>query len=181
MMGTTSVDVKKIVFALLLILVFSPVAGANKPIKNSPDGFRGIKWGDPLSALGKTDGHVYEEPVFGFKLYSRVDEDLSFGSAQLSSVSYAFWKGQFINVGLHCKTPSDFPAMKAAAIERFGKPVKPDGSIEKYIWQDENVLITLEQNSPKMMIYFLPLLKKCTLEQEPSKKKLLGFPFEMLG
>ncbi len=161
---------KKIVFALLLILVLSSVSAANKPIKNSPDGFRGIKWGDPVSALGKTDGHVYEEPVFGFKLYSRADEDLSLGSAQLSSLNYTFWKGQFISVGLGCKSPSDFPAMKAAAIQRFGKPVKPDRSIEKYTWQDDNVLITLDQNSLKMMIFYLPLLEKCMGEHNDSRK-----------
>ncbi len=163
---------KKIVFVLLLILVLSSVSAANKAIKNSPDGFRGIKWGDPISALGKTDGSLYEEPVFGFKYYSKADEDLSFGSAQLSSINYTFWKGQFISVGLRCKTPSDFPAMKAAAIEKFGKPVKPDNSIEKYTWQDDNVLITLEQNSERMIIACLPLLIKCTQEYEASKGKL---------
>ena len=163
---------KKIFLALLLILVSSSFASANKPIKNSPDGFRGMKWGDPLSALGKTAEFVHEEPVFGFKYYSKTDEDLSFGSAQLSSINYTFWKGQFISVGLRCKTPSDFPAMKAAAIEKFGKPVKPDNSIEKYTWQDDNVLITLEQNSERMIIAFLPLLIKCTQEYEASKGKL---------
>lgn len=76
---------KKILLALLIIFAFCSISTAT--IKDSPDGFRGIKWGDPPSALGariKTGDGQFSIT------YEKKGDKLSIGSAKLKSIRYKF-------------------------------------------------------------------------------------------
>lgn len=163
---------KKVLIAMILALAICTAASANKSMKNSPDGFRGIKWGDPISALGKTAQMVEENKVDETKFYIKTDEDLTLGGASLSAIAYVFWREQFATVMIRCKSPSEFEALKAVAVERFGTPVKPNRFIESYGWLDDNAFVSVSQNPPTMTIASMKLFKEQQVERE--KKAKLG-------
>lgn len=159
---------KKIMLALVLVFVFASVSTADKPIKNSPDGFRGIKWGSPISALGKTAKMVEEDKNDETKFYQKTNEDLTLGGATLSRVAYSFWRGKFAGVIIKCDSSAEFEALKSVAIERFGTPVKPNRYIETYGWIDGNAFISLTKNPTRLMIVSMRLFNE---QQEARAKK----------
>lgn len=158
---------KRILLAVILLLVLASLAAANKPMKNSPDGFRGIKWGAPVSALGKTAQLVEEDKMDETKFYQKTDEDLTLGGATLSRIAYVFWRGKFTSAIIKCDSASEFPALKSVAVARFGTPVKPNEFIERYGWLDDNALVSLYQNPPTLMIVSMRLYN----EQQAAREK----------
>ncbi len=162
---------KKVILSILLVILIESMGFASIPdFKNSPDGFRGLKWGDSVSALGVNAELIRNEPKIETVQYSKKGEVLSLGGADLSQVVYFFWKDKFISVMLICKSPSDFHPLKEVAIERFGNPVKPNRYIEKYGWLDDNAMINLSKNPPSMAITSVSLLLQQIQENKEKAK-----------
>lgn len=161
---------KKAMLAVVLVFVFASMSTANKTMKNSPDGFRGIKWGDPVSALGETARLIEEDKLSEAEFYLRTDEEMSLGGASLHTVAYVFWKGKFTTVIIRCNGSSDFDALKAVAVERFGTPVKPNRFIESYGWLDDNALVSVSKNPATLMIASMRFYKEREAEKEGKAK-----------
>lgn len=129
---------KKISFAILLIFVFCSVAFA--AIKDSPDGFRGVKWGDKPTALGASK---LEEEAYGIQIYTRHKEKLKIGEANLTEILYFFNEEKFICVTIESKGSNNIKALKTALTLRYGEDFieSPHGEL---IWGDWNAMVVLQ-------------------------------------
>lgn len=89
---------EKISFAILLLLVFCSVAAA--AIKDSPDGFRGIKWGDPPLVLGAS---TLIKEAYDIQTYTKHNENLKMGDVNLTAITYFFKQKKFIDAAITSK------------------------------------------------------------------------------
>jgi hypothetical protein len=105
--------VQKIV-ACSLLQAFACIAHAN-----APDGFRGMKWGDPVARLPNAIALSNPPGCYGNRR-----EELRLGSAQLFGVFYCFDNDRLIRVELRSATGEDnLKAFEEAVITVFGQPL----------------------------------------------------------
>ena len=88
---------------LLIIFVATPVFGLPS-FQNSPDGFRGIKWGDPPSTLGNYESLSGNDEYM--KIYTRPDDKMRLGEVRLYNIYYIFYLDRFM--GIHITTVSEY-------------------------------------------------------------------------
>lgn len=129
---------KKLSFAIFLLLVFCSVALA--AIKDSPDGFRGIKWGEPPSALGASK---LTEEAYGVQIYVRHDDKLKIGNANLTEISYIFNEKKFVGTIIASKGSDNNRALKNALMLRYGMDFHetPQGEV---VWFDVNAMVVYQ-------------------------------------
>lgn len=129
---------KKTLLAILLIFAFCSVGAA--AIKDSPGGFRGIRWGQSPAALGKNAvGLQMSGDVRG---YLRTDDNLKIGGANVESIRYAFWENKFLQVIIKAKGVMNGQLLKAAMIARYGQPdIQSDSADYSYLWLDDKAFI----------------------------------------
>lgn len=127
---------KRILLAILLIFVFCSTGIAS--IKDSPDGFRDIKWGQSPEALGKNAVCLTIDGMLSS--YLRIGDELKIGDTDLKVILYFFWDNQFLMVSIYTEGKSNSHALKAAMIARYGEQydLNADG---EYIWRDNNASI----------------------------------------
>ncbi len=133
---------KKSVFIVCILLFWVVPAFA---MKNSPDGFRGIKWGDPVSALGNKQNIRFEGQADGFDIYTRTTDKLAFGDVPLEFIIYFFCNDKFVLVGIDCKDEYADMIMRIFKT-RFGVPTQPNKYLDEYEWKDGNALITMKHD-----------------------------------
>lgn len=158
---------RKACFAVLIILLLATTTTANRYMKNSPIGFRGVKWGDPPSALGNSYMLVEDH-------YIREGDGLAIGDARLSTIIYRFWKNRLEAVFIQAPR-NQFPALRDAMFLYFGLPYKPDKYEESYMWQDNNALILLVERGDEGMsdLIFLSMgINELRNSKERLKKKM---------
>lgn len=128
---------KKNLFAILLILVFCSVAVAD--IKDSPDGFREIKWGDKPSALGAS---TLVEETRGLQVYVKHNENLKMGEANLTAIAYMFMEKKFIGTAITSKGSDNSRALKTALLLRHGEDFVEIPRV--VVWGDMNATIAYQ-------------------------------------
>jgi len=134
---------KKIIFCLMLLIIFvaTPVFGLPS-FQNSPDGFRGIKWGDPPSTLGNYESLSGNDEYM--KIYTRPDDKMRLGEVRLYNIYYIFYLDRFM--GIHITTVSEyFSELKDILITQFGEPKQKNPNIEEYTWVDSKAVMVLEK------------------------------------
>src|SRR3990170_3555444 len=77
---------------LLLLLPISSFA-----FDKEPDGFRDIKWGTDIETLKDMK---FKGDYESSKIYTRENDRLRVGVAEVDSVEYFFWKGKFHEVDI---------------------------------------------------------------------------------
>ncbi len=70
---------------LVLVLILALPLGAFA-FQNEPDGFRGLKWGDP-----PTEDMEYFDTIEGNQSYVLFEEKNSFGDVELEQIFYVFY------------------------------------------------------------------------------------------
>lgn len=166
---------KKLFICLLLIVfVATPVFGLPS-FQNSPDGFRGIKWGDPPSAMGKYRLDTQDDDYI--KLYSRLDDKMSLGEVPLDLLEYIFCVDRLMGITIQTKS-LHFIDMKQILITQYGNPFQENKYIEKYTWVDNNAFIAFEDFSIEgiceLRIYSVPEVKLMERVQKEKAKKASG-------
>lgn len=125
--------------SVMLASVFSNVAFAEV------DGFRGIKWGTTLSSLDNTLNYVATDPELGgIKKFTKKDDKLKIGEADLERIEYTFWNDTFCGVRIYVKGQKNFNALKNATFEEFGKGKQILPNTENYIWTEKETTIMLK-------------------------------------
>lgn len=126
---------KKILLSILLILVFCSISAA--AIKDSPNGFRDIKWGDPPTKLGeRTKIEIGKFHTF----YTKTRDKMSIGAADLVSIDYTFLQDrELMSVLIVAKEYYNASYLKDTMIARFGEPVTSE--MDRCFWQDDDVYI----------------------------------------
>ena len=129
---------KKVFCCLLLIAFFvKPVFG----FQNSPDGFRGLKWGDSPSAMGNYNLETKDDDYL--KIYSRPDDKMSLGVVPLDMLKYVFCVDRLMGISIRINS-KHFVDMKQILITQYGEPFQKNKYIEKYYWLDNNAFIEFE-------------------------------------
>ena len=104
-----------------------------------PDGFRGIKWGTPISTLD--DMHAVWDGG-DRKYYERIGDSLEIAGAKLHRIVYTFWQGRFAEVKIDIlkdyANPDNefahFKTLRDVCFERFGARRKVLFGSEEYSW-----------------------------------------------
>ncbi len=120
---------------LVVLLVLGTVAIA---FQNEPDGFRGLKWGDP-----PTEDMVYIDTNNNIKSYTRPGDKLGIGNAEFYILEYDFYEGRFIGIFALFINKDNYDILQTICEEKFGKPTERD-YYELHWWGGEISLIHLE-------------------------------------
>ena len=113
--------------------------------------FRGLRWGQSLPE-DKKESFIEIENKGKMLGYSKNDDQLKIGDAELSSIEYVFYENMFSFVIIQGDTKSNYDALLKALDARYGKHIKDNEFIEEYKWlfdkktEEEVVLINLKLN-----------------------------------
>lgn len=124
--GTNRMRKKGLVLVVMLGIILS-VTGITQAFQNEPEGFRGIKWGDPppeedmedWTRIGGND----------FSRYERKNDKLQMGGAKLQSIEYQFYKGQFMEAWIQTEA-SNYKPLEDVVKLNFGTGYFEDYSSE---------------------------------------------------
>ena len=119
---------------MVLVLALASVGMA---FQNEPDGFRGLKWGDPPGE-DMEFSRTAEEITF----YTRSGEKLQIGDVSLDSVSYSFIEGRFILAGVKFSGKENYKSLATILETRYGEPTEK-GVFDKLSWYGGKVMIYL--------------------------------------
>lgn len=151
---------------LVLVLVMLSVTVGAFAFENEPEGFRGLKWGDPpgedMEQLPSYWGAWMDPDEHDFLWYEKQDDKLQIRGAELESIEYQFYKGQFYKVEINVvdgyynhESLKDVVQLKFGVID-FEKKI-PGISTKSYRWIGKKATIILEDSvsyeSPELTIY----------------------------
>ena len=147
---------KKWILLLLLLIALGTLAVAQPSSfksKAEPDGFRGLRWGTPISGLDDMV-QVWEEGERTF--YERKDDLLELGGAKIHRIVYIFWRGRFFEARVSILKDYEnlqdefvnFRIVKELCFDRFGERRKPLLGKEQYSWYGDKTWIWLGQEDP---------------------------------
>jgi len=135
----------KRIISFLIILTIGTFSINSFAFQNEPDGFRGIKWGTKIGTLkdmvkaGGTGDQI---------MYTKINDKLQIGNAELERIGYLFWKGKLCSVSIPTKGHSNWTALKKVLFLKFGDGKQQNEHIEKYSWGNLSgkTLILFEYN-----------------------------------
>ena len=160
-------------FLLLGAVALLAAASGARAFQNEPGGFRGLEWGERIGQMqgmalhkkGKVGGVALE-------VYSRENDEMRYGEAELTKLLYGFYKDQLYMVSLVTSTPSDYRALKEEAFRRFGEPTVGLDNIDKYKWKGDDVVVLLQyelfEERCVFVYYYRPIMNQI---QEASSGK----------
>jgi hypothetical protein len=118
-----------------------------------PDGFRGIKWGTPISTL--EDMHAVWDGG-DRKYYERRGDSLEIAGAKVRRIIYTFWQGQFSDVKIDILKDytnpqnefTNFKILREVCFDRFGGRRKALLGAEEYSWFGTKSWVKLVRDDP---------------------------------
>ncbi len=124
--------IKVLAIALSILLISCAASTRNAKPRSEPDGFRGIRWGTEISALGDME-KVEQDKSSNSDLawYIRKGDALAIGKAELENIFYSFWMGNFESVWIDFKGDENFETLKKELFERFGKALESEELMRK--------------------------------------------------
>lgn len=138
---------------------------------NQPTGFRGIEWGTPFEAVAEqfTVASGQRDDV---KFYTRKDDKLAIGAAELKYINYVFYKGQF--QGAMIRTADGVAhqyALREAFRAQFGDGHKPNRYMDKFHWFGGATNVTLDCYQPATNHCIAYIRSKAITDLEIADKK----------
>lgn len=155
---------KKINLSLMIVLLFMfALVSITQGFQNEPEGFRDLKWGDPPTE----DMRKFFWPGNNLSdsgLYWRETDNLQIGGAELESIKYGFYLGQFRRVFIETKNDNAEP-LKDVLELKFGLGEKFDNflddNITMYQWTGDKAMVKLVTNrrykSAELEIYSIEI------------------------
>lgn len=106
---------------------------------NEPDGFRGLKWGDPIM-----EGMKYIGEEKGMLGYIRLDDKMQIGDAYLSYIVYLFdvYTKRFFGVNMGFEGEENYDRLKIILEGRFGEGEK--AGLYRILWIGQKATINLD-------------------------------------
>jgi len=124
--------IKALTFVFCIFFVGCLASKQYSKPRSEIDGFRGIKWGAEITALGDMEKVEQDKsPNRDIVWYTRKGETLTFGKAKLENIFYSFWMGSFESVWMDFKGEENFQALKQEVFERFGKVLESGELLKK--------------------------------------------------
>lgn len=148
------------VAAALMVMV----PGAVDAFRNEPDGFRGIKWGTKIGALG---GMEFVRGEGAEKYYARPDEKLKVGDAVIERITYGFYRDEFYKVTIRFKGLMNYLHLKKTLTDLYGDGDNIPGT-DVYSWSGKKVAVVIEfkgmLNEGEVLYLYKPIMEKLTRE-----------------
>lgn len=168
---------KKLLIVALLLVSMGGFAFTQPEDFNpgtEPDGFRGMKWGAPISTL--EDMHAVWDGG-DKKYYERRGDSLEMAGAKLHRIIYTFWQGQFSDVRIDIlkeySNPQDefvnFKILREVCFDRFGRRTKTLWGAEEYSWFGSKSWVKLVRDDPGSLQ--LTMGSRRLLEQKESYER----------
>ncbi len=108
---------KKVTVVVLVAVMVLVLSVGVLAFQNEPDGFRGLKWGDP-----PTEDMVFFMAVSNNDGYFLPEDKMQLGDVELSRVVYAFYEGErFIAALLYAKGEDNYDLLETICKGRFGE------------------------------------------------------------
>jgi len=129
---------KKVIVGFLsvaLILFCVSFVGA---FQNEPDGFRGLKWGDP-----PTENMKYFTTIGMKESYTIPNDKMSIGNAEFWAIAYAFYDGRFSDVVLYFNGEENYDLLETICKGKFGEDEVDEGFYE-FTWNGSISFIRLK-------------------------------------
>jgi len=143
---------------LCSVVAISMVASSTSAFQNEPTEFRGIKWGAEINRLSDME---FQVKTAGLDIYTRKNEKLAFGSADLKAVAYSFYKDRFCAVFVAYEDWSNFNALMLALSEMYGSGKRDENNPLEHTWLGKNIFIILDYNElsaqGKIIYYYAPI------------------------
>lgn len=163
----------KLKLAILLLCSLALLATPGLAFQNEPDGFRGLKWGDP-----PTEEMEFFMEFAGADTYLLPDDKMALGNANLYMIAYTFYKNQFLGVGLYFKGEDNYDLLQTICEERYGEDEMDEGFYE-VTWQGQKGYVTLEYDYVEEKGYLvlgnaILSLKKTADEKQKEAEKAAG-------
>lgn len=140
-----------IVLALAVSLFGCTAAfGGDYAVGKSPDSFRGMAWGTPVSELPEllpVKGRRYKDT------YHRLNEPLRFGEAEIQSVAYYFRNDRLYRVGVAFNGRVNHFLIKEKLLSMFGRG-RSAGMRYGWMWPDFSVEITFEDETKNGALFY---------------------------
>ncbi len=97
-----------------------------------PTGFRDMPWGSsPSSVVG---GMTLEYNDHDSKCYTRKQENLKIGDADLKWIGYCYHKDRLFSVWIKFDGARNFSKIQEALVQKYGKPHRQNSYAEDYLW-----------------------------------------------
>lgn len=141
--------------ALFLCLAACSAAVCASAYTNEPSGFMGMSWGsdfslDPYLRFYQTEGEIGvlagKNVVEPLSAYSKKNDDLLLGLAELSAVYYYYWCGKFFGISAATRSAKTKDALKAVCFERFGPPDRSENFVMpgvRHTWAGYSAMVHL--------------------------------------
>jgi hypothetical protein len=130
------------ILSLVVTLLIAQLAGAAEA-----DGFRGLTWGTEFETVKDVMTCVGKDSSFGgIDLCTRNGDELKIGGADLESIVYGFWQGRLSDVRISITGFSNYENLRAAMVERFGRPYKPNRYMDDYLWSGKVTTMSMRYN-----------------------------------
>lgn len=153
---------KKLIVMMLMIAVLQGkwiVGGQDNP-DAEPDGFRGLKWGTPLSKV-KDEMELYKKDFSTYNYTGKIGEwyyrKNEYPYTQIGSVKiqvyYFFFDGKLVHINIltYSTWYDDLMIFKTLVFEKFGTgALSGDGN---YVWNGEKTMMFLYPFKGSLMMF----------------------------
>ena len=116
------------------------------------DGFRDYKWGTPVEELGDALIPEGSDERRNIEWFTRKDDPLDIGRANLESITYVFDAGKFVAVSIIAQGLSNYKALREELEERLGKIETANGDTFSWDLTHTSVLFSYNKQSDAAML-----------------------------
>ncbi len=155
---------KKVTVVLLIIVLFFAFSEGVFAFQNEPEGFRGLKWGDPVTEIME-----YIGPIREGRGYTLPNDKMSIGNAKFYMIMYFFYEGRFQGVVLNFRGEDNYDLLEMICKERHGE-AELEG-FYKFVWLGQKSAITLSCDLIEEDGYLLMISAVIGLEAWAAEKK----------
>jgi hypothetical protein len=137
---------------ITMVIILFPSIGAAADdlppltLKNSPDGFGGLNWGDSAKKLGDDKILFNEGKSDASQSYTIPGEGIKWDDFEISDVNFFFRYDQLVMVRIYFTDSTDTEQLKKHAMEKYDEPTltKTDDGGVSYLWRDEVIGVSLQ-------------------------------------
>jgi len=161
--------VKKIAVVAVLVMALA-WCGMAFAFQNEPEGFGGLKWGDPPTE----DMEFLREEDQWMNSYRNPGDKLELGDARFYMIEYEFYTpsnatvGRLMGVGLFFKDKENFEILKTICTVKFGEPTNEEFHELDWFSLDTAVLLTYGSIDEDRLLVLMsrPIFEQYTREKE---------------
>ena len=95
-----------------------------------------LRWGTKITEIRNLKKVLDADEQEGVSEYQQKVENLTFGKAELSTINYAFWRDRLYMLTIPTNGRSNFTALRGEVFRQFGRGLRSDPKVERYLWTE---------------------------------------------